>query len=210
MDFQKALDWRYAPKKLLPDKMVPEEKIERILAAARKAPSSNNLQPWKFVVISDKVFQEKLQKVCDDQEKVGQASHIVVILARTVWGPEYAGQLARSTAEVRGLTLDEEKALEQKLISRMSNKTGEALFAWTKQQAFIALGFLLAAAAVEEVDAGPMGGFKRQQVDELLGLTGTDFSTAVVVALGYRDPTDVAGTVPKVRLPESDVIERRP
>ncbi len=35
------------------DKSVEKEKIERILEAARLAPSACNAQPWKFVVVTD-------------------------------------------------------------------------------------------------------------------------------------------------------------
>ncbi len=35
------------------DKPVPKEKLERILEAARLAPSANNVEPWHFIVVTD-------------------------------------------------------------------------------------------------------------------------------------------------------------
>lgn len=44
------------------DKPVEKEKIERILEAARLAPSACNSQPWKFIVVTD---PEKRLQVAD-------------------------------------------------------------------------------------------------------------------------------------------------
>jgi len=44
------------------DKPVEKEKIDRILEAARLAPSACNAQPWKFVVVTD---PEKRMQIAD-------------------------------------------------------------------------------------------------------------------------------------------------
>lgn len=41
---------------------IPREKLEKILEAARLAPSANNIQPWHFIVVSDPEKREKLAK----------------------------------------------------------------------------------------------------------------------------------------------------
>ncbi|KAA6316957.1 putative NAD(P)H nitroreductase MhqN [termite gut metagenome] len=41
---------------------IEKEKLERILEAARLAPSACNAQPWKFTVITDKELSEKIGK----------------------------------------------------------------------------------------------------------------------------------------------------
>jgi nitroreductase len=43
---------------------VPTESLGRILDAGRWAPSGGNLQPWKFVVITDEVVKGKIADVC--------------------------------------------------------------------------------------------------------------------------------------------------
>ena len=54
-----ALKWRYAAKKMN-GQVVPQEKIDYILEAARLAPSSSGLQPYKIFVITNKELQEKI------------------------------------------------------------------------------------------------------------------------------------------------------
>jgi len=41
---------------------VPKEKLEKILEAARLAPSANNIQPWHFIVVTDPEKRAKLAK----------------------------------------------------------------------------------------------------------------------------------------------------
>ncbi|MEQ8741410.1 MAG: nitroreductase family protein, partial [Hoeflea sp.] len=47
------LNWRYATKKMDPEKKVPQEKVDAILEAARLAPTSSGLQPYEIIVVSD-------------------------------------------------------------------------------------------------------------------------------------------------------------
>jgi len=51
----------------LKDKPVPDELIERILEAARWAPSAGNSQPWEFLVIRDSEIREKIVEIFKTQ-----------------------------------------------------------------------------------------------------------------------------------------------
>lgn len=42
---------------------VPEEVLRKILEAGRRAPSGENAQPWKFIVIKDKDRKERLAEI---------------------------------------------------------------------------------------------------------------------------------------------------
>lgn len=210
MNIHDAVNWRYAAKKLLPDKMVPQAKIDVILEAARKAPSSKNFQPWKLIIISDKPFQQKLQAVSHDQEKIGTASHVVVLAALKRFPEGYAEKLAEKVARERNQTPEEKAAHLESLKRSIAKLKPEAVFQRNSKMTFIALGFLVLAAAVEEVDAGPMDGFSVKEVNQLLGLTDSDYSAVAMVALGYRDPADKYSQLAKVRFDEADVIEHRP
>ncbi|OYT31252.1 MAG: hypothetical protein B6U94_03830 [Thermofilum sp. ex4484_79] len=47
--------------------------IIRLLEAARLAPSAKNLQPWKFIVVSDQELKDKLVKACYNQKFIADA-----------------------------------------------------------------------------------------------------------------------------------------
>jgi nitroreductase len=45
------------------DKAVPEELVEKLLAAAMSAPSARNAQPWQFVVVTDRKMLQEMSRV---------------------------------------------------------------------------------------------------------------------------------------------------
>ena len=61
------------------DKKVEWKKITDILDAARYAPSSGNMQNWRFIVVEDKERKEKLAKAALKQVFIEEASHVIVV-----------------------------------------------------------------------------------------------------------------------------------
>jgi nitroreductase len=57
---------------------VEDEKIERIIDAARMAPSGKNGQPWTFVVVTNEETRRKLVPACKNQAFVGEAPVVIV------------------------------------------------------------------------------------------------------------------------------------
>jgi len=79
---------------------VPREKMEIILDAGRWAPSFNNSQPWKFIVIQDTATQRKLEEEARKSvyyRGITEAPATVVVCGDTLVDPEHwleAGCLA--------------------------------------------------------------------------------------------------------------------
>jgi nitroreductase len=65
----------------------------------------------------------------------------------------------------------------------------------------------MAVAALLGLDTCPMEGIEPAKYDELLGLTGTGFTTLCACPIGYRSADDKYATTPKVRFPLSEVVE---
>ena len=63
------LQWRYAAKKMEAGKVVPQDKVERILEAARLAPTSSGLQPYEIIVIRNAAVREQIKAVANKPEK---------------------------------------------------------------------------------------------------------------------------------------------
>lgn len=60
---------------------VPEEKLKKVLEAARLAPSAHNEQAWKFIVVRDAEIREKLAKAANNQTFLGEAPIVIVAVA---------------------------------------------------------------------------------------------------------------------------------
>jgi len=61
MEVLQAIKTRRSIRKYRKDP-VPQEELEKVLDAGRWAPSASNLQPWKFIVISDLEVKERVAK----------------------------------------------------------------------------------------------------------------------------------------------------
>jgi nitroreductase len=57
---------------------VEEEKLQKILEAARLSPSASNLQNWKFIVVRDPAIRGRMLEAAYNQPFVGQAPVILV------------------------------------------------------------------------------------------------------------------------------------
>ena len=63
------------------DKPIPQDKLLRVLEAARLAPSGSNRQPWKFVVVKDRQTRQKLAQAAEGQTFVGKAPVVIIAVA---------------------------------------------------------------------------------------------------------------------------------
>lgn len=63
----------------------------------------------------------------------------------------------------------------------------------------------LIAAASLKIDATPMEGFNASQYNEILGLT--DYTTAVIMPIGYRSEADDSQHYAKVRFAAEQIVE---
>mgnify|MGYP000507017310 FL=1 len=77
MDLYDAIKARYSVR-AYQNRPVEQEKIDRIMEAARLAPSASNRQPWKFILVRDADTREKLVSICHNQEFVSQAPIVIV------------------------------------------------------------------------------------------------------------------------------------
>lgn len=206
MDLIKALEWRYATKKMN-GQVVPQEKIDYILEAAKLAPSSSGIQPYQIFVISNKEVKEKLRTVAFDQSQITDASHVLVFAAWDGYSLEKISTVFDRTLAERGLSANTMDDYKNSLWG-MYEPLGQEWHAnHAARQAYISFGIALAAAAEQEVDATPMEGFVPAEVDKLLGLNKLGLKSAVILTLGYRDEAnDWLVNMKKVRTPKSEFI----
>ncbi len=63
------------------DKSIPKGKLKEIIDAARFAPTARNLQPWEFVVVTDKSKLSLLAQLADNGKFIAQASACIVVFS---------------------------------------------------------------------------------------------------------------------------------
>lgn len=61
---------------------IPKGVIEDIIDCARLAPSANNVQPWEFVVITDKDIKKKIADITDYGKFITQAPVCIIVFCQ--------------------------------------------------------------------------------------------------------------------------------
>lgn len=207
MSLIERLNWRYATKKMDPSRVVPEDKVSRIIEAARLAPTSSGLQPFQVLVVRDAEIRAKIRAVAWDQAQVTEGSHLLVFAAWDDYTPERINQMFDYTNEVRGFRNEGWEAYRQKLLAAYPPRGAEANYQHAARQAYIGFGASVIAAAFEEVDATPMEGFDADAVDAILGLREKGLRSVTLLPLGYRQAdADWLVNLPKVRRPASEFV----
>lgn len=199
-----AMNWRYAGKIFDPAKKLTAEQLHTILEAGRLSPSAYGVESWQFLVINNTELRQKLRAISYDQSKVTDASHLVVIAARTDGG-NVANELVTRTAKVQGKTTEDLKGLSDMVHGFLEGQTEEGAKSWLRSQSYIPLGVMIEAAALIGVDSGPMEGFDANKVDELLGLKEKNLHATTMLALGFRGD-DAYAKLPKTRKSYEEVI----
>ena len=207
---EQQLAWRYATKRFNPAKKIAERDWQALEQSLILAPSSFGLQPWHFVTISDPALRQSLREHSWNQPQVVEASHFVVLAAKTSIDEAYVSAFIKRAASARGVpeaSLDGYRGMITGFVEALC--APGAIESWCTNQLYLALGMLLTSAALLGIDACPLEGIDRAAYDKALGLPGHGLSAKVAVALGYRADDDALATLPKVRLPAQSVFSRR-
>ena len=113
MEFKDIIRKRRSVRKFT-DEPISNEKLHRVLEAARLAPSASNRQAWKFVVVKDANKRKALAQAANNQAFVGEAPIIIVAVAlmperiMSCDVPSYAVDLAIAIEHIVLAAVDEE------------------------------------------------------------------------------------------------------
>lgn len=205
MELLDKLNWRYAAKAMNGEK-VPEEKIERILEAARLAPTSSGLQPFEIFVIKNQEVKEKIRPIAWNQSVITDCSHLLVFAAWDTYTEDRINYMFDLT-RIRGFKNEGWENYRQMLLKMYPQQDSEINFNHAAKQAYIAFSQAIIAAACEGVDATPLEGFDADKLDEILDLRAQGLRSAVMLPIGYRDAdSDWLVNLVKVRKSTEDLV----
>ncbi|MFS4481728.1 nitroreductase family protein [Hyunsoonleella sp. 2307UL5-6] len=206
MELLDKLNWRYAAKAMNGEE-VAEEKIDRIIEAARLAPTSSGLQPFEIFVIKNKEVKEKIRPIAWNQSVITDCSHLLVFAAWDTYTADRINYMFDLTNEIRSFKNEGWENYRQQLLSTYPQKDAEVNFNHAAKQAYIAFAQAITAAAFEGIDATPLEGFDPNKLDDILGLRAKGLRSAVMLPIGYRDAgNDWLVDLVKVRKSTTDLV----
>jgi len=168
--FIKNLIWRRAEKHFSPGSV----DITPIKSAIINAPTSYGIQPFHVIVITNQQIKSSLKEACYKQAQI-EESYCLFIFCAINNLEERINQYVNQT----GFTNKKESML--KYIAKLPCK-----LEWAKMQAYIALGFGMAAAMELNIASCPMEGFKPEEVSKVLKLDD-NLKPCVLLTVGNKN-----------------------
>ncbi|MED1202468.1 nitroreductase family protein [Heyndrickxia acidicola] len=183
-----------------PTFQMPDEDILEILETAIQAPSSSNLQPWRFLVIKDQELKQELLPIANNQQQVVEASAVIAVLS-DIEGYKNADKIYGKLAEEGMMDKDLKDAYVNSIIKGYGSFSPEkALQVAMIDGGLVSMQIMLAAKAMG-YDTVAMGGYDEGKFVEAFHVPA-NFKPVMLIALGKGEK---AGRV-KNRMPLEDVL----
>ena len=179
---------------------VRKEDLDWILRAGLEAPSSYNMQPWRFVVVRDPEQRKRLRAAAMNQEQVEQAPVVIVGCGDTAGWQEDLEEVIRIGRE-RGYVEDEWADRKRRNVTADLGSHPN-ISMWVTKQTMIAATTMMWMAEAFGYDTGPMEGFDEEKVRAVLGIP-EQVRVLFLLAIGSRQGAD--GKYPG-RLPSSRTV----
>lgn len=201
------LNWRHATKAYDPTQKVSKENIDRIVEAARLAPTSSGLQPFRIAVVTDDAVKDQLAEGAFNPECMREASHVLVFAAWDEYTNERIDAIYDKTTDERDLPRGRFSRYTDMIKELYAGQSADDHFTHASKQAYIAFGLALAQAAELKVDSTPAEGFDNGVVDRVLNLREQGLRSVLVMYVGYRDAErDWLAPMKKVRNATEDFV----
>jgi len=199
---------------------ISEGTRQEILDAARSAPSSFNIQPYRFYWIESPERKCAAAALCMGQKPAETAQALVVAVADIgSWDATTQGQLAWMRTEPATLEKVPEYERRAKFAKwffvqgwfnifggakwailtvlhlwrkiGMPPVTRQGLFKWATKNTALACQNLMIAAEALDLNTCPMEGFDGRRLAKFLGLSARDHEIVMVIAVGKKSPAHV-------------------
>lgn len=179
---------------------ISHDEIKDILKEATQAPSSSNLQPWRFIVIQDQETKKELRTIANNQEQVETASAVIAVLGDK--------EMYKSVEKIYQSALEAgfmDEANMERLIESTNKTYPFAPEETRKNIASFDAGLISMQIMLIAKDRGfdtvPMGGFNKEQFIEKFKVSDRYFPV-VLIPIGKA----AAPAFKTTRLPLEDVL----
>ncbi len=190
MDLNELLESRRSIRFFDPAHRLEPETIHRIVERARLSPSGFNLQSWRFLAVTGAEGKRKLFECAWKQEKVRDASAVLVVCGDRDCYREAPRIIDDMVA--KGYVPEEARVGYLNMVESYYRKPEQARDAVFRDAMLAAMTVLLSCRA-EGVDSAPMSGFDAQALKKAFGLPDS-VEPVLLVAMGKaRKPNPPRG-----------------
>src|SRR5689334_9381831 len=149
---------------------ISRDELSEIIAEASKAPSSVNLQPWRFVVIDTPEGKETLTPLAKFNKMQVETSSAVIAVFADMQSQEYLEGIL-TTAVEQGFMPQEVKDRQLKTVTGLlAGMSHEQLKEMNVIDASLISMQLMLVARAHGYDTNPMGGYEKDKIAEAFNM----------------------------------------
>ncbi|WP_273832573.1 nitroreductase family protein [Guptibacillus sedimenti] len=202
-DFNEIITGRRSIRHYDPSVKITKEEMSEILTEATLAPSSVNLQPWRFVVIDSEKGKTTLAPLAKFNQSQVETSAAVIAVFVDMNSLDYADEIYDTAvqkgympAEVRDQQLPAIKGLLEGMSTEQFREMNIIDGGLVSMQ-------LMLAARAHGYDTNPIGGYEKDQIAEAYGMDKERYYPVMLISIGKAANEGYKS----VRLPVESITE---
>jgi len=166
---------------------ISREEMADILQDAMTAPSSLNLQPWKFVVIDSEEGKEKIKPYMMFNELQWATSSAIIAVFGDLQCGDNAEKIYASAVQNNIMPEDKKVSMVNMINSYTSSYTPDRL----SNSIMLDCGFvtmqIMLSAKNYGYDTNPIGGYMREELSTALGMDTRRYLPVILLSIGKAD-----------------------
>ncbi len=163
---------------------IPKDTLDHIFELGATAPSSWNLQHWKFIVVQSHENKERLHKIAYYQEQMLQASAIIIVLGDKK-ANENANKVYAEAVRAGFMTEEAKEQLVNNINSAYEQRENFDIYEAIRNTSLASMQLMLVAKA-HGIDSCPIGGFDPDALIKEFNIPGR-YVPVMLMTLGYAE-----------------------
>lgn len=202
-NFQKIFKGRRSIRSYDPEVKISKEEMQNILADATLAPSSVNMQPWRFIVVETPEAKDKLRPLIRFNTTQNDTSSAMILIFGDMHCYEFAEEIYNQ-AVIEGKMPKEVKEKQLgAILPHYKNLTSDQMNDIVKIDSSLVAMQLMLVARAYGYDTNPIGGFEADKLAETFGLDPIRYVPVMILSIGVAADTGYES----VRLPINKLTE---
>lgn len=163
---------------------ISHEEMLEIIGKAVKAPSSVNMQPWRFVVVESAEGKEKLKPIVSFNRLQNETSAAMILIFGDMKSQERAEDIyGKAVAEGKMPIEVKEKQLSS-IVPMYDEASHEEMTKIVHIDASLVAMQLMLVARAHGYDTNAIGGFDKSSIAEAFGLDKDRYQPIMILAIG--------------------------
>ncbi|KML27734.1 nitroreductase family protein [Rossellomorea marisflavi] len=202
-DFQDLITGRRSIRNYDPSVKISKEEMKEILTEATLAPSSVNLQPWRFLVIDSEEAKATLAPLAKfNQTQVNTSSAVIAVFV-DMNSLDYTDRIYNDAVEKGLMPADVRDRQIPAIKGMLSQVPTQEMREMNLIDAGLVSMQLMLAARHHGYDTNPIGGYEKDQIAEVYGMDKERYYPVMLISIGKAADAGYQS----VRLPIDEITE---